>query len=360
MKKFFVPVVALVLVAGALAWWYGRNDGPPVVPSESAETSSGMDARIVFAADFATGDGCATHNSGGCDLYAAEIDWEGNARDVRRVTSAKEAETFPVFSADGSTAYANVVYGGNKWNIEWASLEGAAMGTLIANAAGPAPLPNGDSLVYVTLPGYAISQANFASSSSVGSAHVVNAEEGFHEPHASVNGQVVFYRLFHQGKGSNTAQVVVFDPITGKTTSLSESDGTAHCFWNGTGTGTVCNNTGLYKGLFTIAASGPSLGESALLLRHPTVEQVAAVDPDFAECRGASYAYGTFCDESHMIVTVGCGVETDGVVDTTMSKLGLIDVSADEPTLIPLGKNLADAFGGPGSSSYTVDCMTTP
>ena len=40
----------------------------------------------------------------------------------------------------------------------------------------------------------------------------------------------------------------------------------------------------------------------------------------------------------------------------TMSKLGLVDSSSGAPVLIPLGKNLAAAYGGAGSSSYTVAC----
>lgn len=57
-----------------------------------------------------------------------------------------------------------------------------------------------------------------------------------------------------------------------------------------------------------------------------------------------------------MIITVGCGVEVNGVVDTTMSKLGLVDFSTSPATLVPLGKSLAQAYGGVGSSSYTVAC----
>lgn len=354
MKKFVLPIaVAVAFGAAALLWW-------KVEPVDEPVASPSNGARIVFSADFATGNGCAAHNAGGCDVYAADIDWEGAVSDVRRLTSIDDAETFPTFSADGSTAYANVVRGGKKWSIEWISLADATSGTLMANAASPTPLPDGDSLVYISLPGYTISMADFLAPTTIGNMREVSAEEGFHEPHAGVTGQVVLFRLFDQGRGSNTAQVELFDPATGEVTDVTSSDGTAHCFWHGTGASVVCNNTELFRGLFTVAVAGDSAGASELLLRHPTVEQVAAVDEDFAECRGASYAYGTFCDGSRMIVTVGCGVETDGVVETTMSKLGLLDLSASTPTLVPLGKNLADAFGGPGSSSYTVDCMALP
>ncbi len=92
-------------------------------------------------------------------------------------------------------------------------------------------------------------------------------------------------------------------------------------------------------------------------MKHPTVAQVAALDADFSVCKGVHYAYGTFCDATHLLVTIGCALEIDGVVDTTMSKLGLIDVSVPGSPLRVIGKGLAGAYAGTGSSSYTVDCF---
>lgn len=328
MRQFFIFGMMFVFFLS------GCSEAP------SAETTESF--RIVFAADFATGEGCATHETDGCDLYYAEIDSFATVKQIIRLTTTSEPEVFPVFSTDGLMVYANQTLGKEKNKITWAALDGNDQGTFQESAVGPAPLPDGR-LLYLSIPGFKITIDG----------QTVSENTNYHEPHVSANGQVIFYRLFNAGKGSNTAQVVMYDPITKVFTELTAQDGTAHCFWNGTGTAAVCNNTSLYRGLFNVPIDG-SL--SSLLIEHPTVEEVAALDGDFSSCRSVHYAYGAFCDETHMVVTVGCALETDGVVDTTFSKLGLVDFSTPLPTLHMVGNNLADAFEGMGSSSYTVDC----
>ena len=369
MKKIILFGIFLAIIGvSVIIFWYFKSKmtveqsvsestvSVPIASEVITSDSKTTGAKIVFAADFSTGTGCAAHKSGGCDIYSADIGWNGDVSNVRQLSSDRGVEAFPVFSADGSTVYANNNSKG-KSIIEWISYDGSSKGILIEDATSPAPLLDRNSLVYVALPDYQITTADFLTSTSLTNISTAGIVGEFHEPHTSVTNKVVFTQLFNEGRGSNTAQVKMFDPATNQITSLTPSDGTAHCFWNGTGTSAVCSNAELFNGLFTVDASGSPTAVSKLLIRHPTSSQIAKVDDDFAQCRGASYAYGTFCDATHMIVTVGCGVETDGVVDTTMSKLGLLDMSSTKPELIPIGKYLADAFGGPGVSSYTVDCL---
>ncbi len=330
-------------------------------PAESdiSDTPSSVEetVKIVFAADFATGEGCATHKSGGCDLYTAEIDMEGNVTDVQRLTNEADSEVFPVFSIDGETVYANRVADDGHTDIEWVSVEDGSSGILMKDAVGPAPLPDGNSLVYLSNPGFKITLADFLSPSSLDVPQIFEELAGYHEPHSSAEGKVVFYRLFGQGRGSNTAMAAVFDAQTLEAQDLTSKDGTAHCFWNGTGTAIVCNNTDLYHGPFSIPLDSEPGDSYSLLLKHPSVSEISALDEDFGACKHISYTYGNFCDESHLLIGLNCDLEENGVTDTFMSKLALVDFSASPASVVVVGDKLAEAYGGEGVSSFSVDCQ---
>ena len=358
--------VVLACVIGVVVTM--QHPTSPVSISASSPTTNAADdvstsvtevsypAQIVFGGDFATGDGCAAHKSGGCDLFSANINFSGEVANVTRLTTTPAPETFPAFSADGLTAYATHYRGASSGDVIWAAVDGSGTGTLIKDAIGAAPLPEGKSIVYTSIGESKISMADFISPTEVSNQRAVSVDGDYHEPHANANGLVVMDRLFGAGRGSNTAQAVYFDPATGAVKDLTASNGSAHCFWDGEGVAAYCNNAELFRGMFRIPLDGSGQGKPLTGVKAPNRQQMADLDPDFAACKGVSYAYATFCDATHLITTVGCELETNGVVDTTMSKLALLDISIDPPTILPLGKNLADAFGGPGIASHTVAC----
>lgn len=328
-------------------------------PGSAAEsvTEPAYLAQIVFGGDFATGDGCAAHKSSGCDLYSADINFAGGVANVTRLTTTGAPDVFPAFSSDGSMAYATHYRGVSSGDVIWAAVDGSGTGVLIENAIGAAPLPDGKSIVYTESLGAKIAMADFISPTEIANERAVSADGDYHEPHASsINGLVVMHRLFGAGRGSNTAQPVLFNPTTGEITDLMPSNGSAHCFWDGEGSAVYCNNAELFRGIFKTPIDGSGEGQPLSGVKAPNRQQMSQMDADFAACKGVSYAYATFCDATHLIATVGCELETDGVTDTTMSKLALLDISVAPPTVLPLGKNLADAFGGPGIASHTVAC----
>lgn len=327
--------------------------------SESSSTTpidSVGKAKIVFAADFANGEGCTTHKGFGCDLYTADIGFDGSVKNVLRRTLEDRIEAFPVFSTDGAMVYANRYGGANGGDIEYVSLADGLTGILQTGALGPAVLPDGKTLVYVTASDSNVASASFVTSTSLGDVVMLTTEGDYHEPHASSTGAVLFEKLFGAGRGSNTAQARALIPSTGTMIDLTAADGTGHCFWNASGTKALCNNAEKYHGIFAVPFNGETAGAASLFLSHPTVNQISALDADYEACLGTSYAYGTFCDDEHMIASIGCATDTSAGRDILMSKLGLIDLSTTPPTVYPLGKNLADAFGGPGISSNTVSC----
>lgn len=314
-------------------------------------------AQIVFGGDFATGQGCAGHKSGGCDLFSADINFSGEVANVTRLTTMGGPDVFPAFSFDGATTYGTHYRSSSSGDIIWAAVDGSSTGTLIKNAIGAAPLPNGTSIVYTSSIGSKISMADFVSPTEVSNEREVSADGDYHEPHASsINSLVVMHRLFSAGRGSNTAQPVIFNPATSEIIALTTSNGSAHCFWDGEGLAAYCNNSEQFHGMFKIPLDGSGEDQPLTGVKAPNLQQMSEMDVDFVACKGVSYAYAAFCDVSHLIVTVGCALETNGVVDTTMSKLALLDISVTPPTVLPLGKNLEEAFGGPGISSHTVAC----
>lgn len=346
-KTFALSLIAVAALAGAGC----SSEASSTTPIDGAGK-----AKIVFAADFANGEGCTTHKGFGCDVYTADIGFDGSVENVLQRTSEDRIEAFPVFSTDGKTVYANRYGGKNGGDIEYVSLADGSIGILQTGALGPAVLPDGKTLVYVRASDSNVASASFVTATSLGDAKILTTDGDYHEPHASSTGAVLFEKLSGAGRGSNTAQARALISSAGKMIDLTEADGTGHCFWNASGTKAMCNNSEKYRGIFAVPFDGEAAGSGSLFLSHPTVKQISGIDSDYESCLGVSYAYGTFCDDEHMIVSIGCATDTPTGRDTLMSKLGLIDLSTSPPTVYPLGKNLADAFGGPGISSNTVSC----
>ncbi len=327
----------------------------PSVPEASVQISE--TAAIVFAADFGNNSGCETHNQGGCDIYTANIQLDGTVLDVERRTDNAFEEVFPVFSPDGSMIYANT--SAEKFGIEWIDLSRETSGILQSSARGPVPLPDGKRMIFSSLgKSKALMIADLTSPTSLSNIEQISPEgASYGEPHGAPNGDVIFSKLFGAGRGSNTAQAGVYRLATEEFIDLTEQDGTAHCFWGFGGTSAYCNNAEKFRGIFRIPFTDGVVGTATEGIVPPKLADVLAQDDEYTGCRSVFYAYGTFCDEDHAIVTMGCE-NTDAAGDLTLSvsKLALIDLSTSPVTMYPLGKNLADTFGGVGDSSYTVSC----
>ena len=323
----------------------------PIVESAPAK------AKIVFGADFAKGTGCSTHNSEGCDIYSAEIAMDGSVSAVKQLTTEDRVEAFPVFSADGTMMYTNRFKQAAIGDIEYVSLVDGKTGILQADALSPAPMPDGKTIGYINANGLNVMLGTFATPMSLVGAEALTTDGNYHETHASQSGNLIMSKLFGAGRGSNTAQAKAFNVTTRTMIDLTESDGTAHCFWNWDGSGAMCNNSEKYRGILVIPFDGVTAGAGKTFVTPIAVKKMIAINSDFAACLNVNYAYGTFCDENHMIVTAGCETETPTGRDTLMSQLVLIDFSTSPQTVLPLGKNLSDSFGGPGIASHTVSCM---
>ena len=315
-------------------------------------------ATIVFGADFSNNEGCDGHSNVGCDLYTATMALDGTVSDVTQQTSNDTEESFPAFSADGKTVYANFNTSSTQGNIVWATLADHKNGILETEARGVAPTPDGKHIFFTMLHGSsALMSGDFSSPTTLTNVHQVSTTGKYYEPHASSNGDIAFYNLFGGGRGSNTAQGGIHRPSTGTFLTSTDANGYAHCFWGFGGTSVYCNNTEVYSGIQRISFDGGVVGTAVGAIHNPTIAAMTALDSDYAQCVTTQFAYGSFCDATHLLVTVGCGTRTSTGTDTTMSKLALLVLSSTEnPTIIPLGKNLAESFGGPGTSSYTASC----
>lgn len=332
------------------------NDGASTAVPEAVVEKK---AKIVFAADFANNQGCDGHSNAGCDVYTASIDWSGEVSDVKQQTNNSSQENFPVFAVDGKTVYANADTDNKHGNIEWVTLADQKSGILVSQARGAAPLADGKQIVYVKLDGtLALMVADLATAWSIGTAQQISPTgQRYSEPHVSANGDLVFYQLAGgTDRGSNTAQGGAYLAKDKKFIELTAANGYAHCFWGFDGQTAYCNNLEQYPGISKIVINNGIAEAPVGAIHHPTVAEMTAVDSDYAQCATTQFAYGSFCDATHLLVTVGCGTKTTEGSDTTMSKLALLDLTTGTPKIVALGKNLAAAFGATGTSSYTGSC----
>lgn len=326
------------------------------ISAPSTPTTNAQLAQIVFGADFGNDKGCDTHGNAGCDVFLADITLDGQVTSIKQLTSHNGSEVFPVFSTDAKTIYTNAWSSPKQANIEWIDVASGQTGVLQTGARGLAPLPDGKRAVYAPLTTDSpLMMADLSTPTTLINPTAITGSGDFNEPHASSLGDIVFYQLFGGGRGSNTAQAKIYQLSTGKIIPLNQA-GAAHCFWGVAGTTAYCNNVEIFPGIQSWSFVNGLIGSAIGAIHHPTPTRATIADADYSICKTTSFAYGAFCDTDHLIVTMGCATETATGLDTTMSKLALLDLTQQPPAIIPLGKNLANAFGGPGGSSYTASC----
>lgn len=321
-------------------------------PAEGALDVSSSSARIVFSADFATNGGCADHSeTDQCDLFTANVNLSTGAVDsVVQRTNTTVSESYPAWNPNGTVAYASVFQSYTKKSVSVVNFASGNASTLVASATWPEVSPDGSALLYVTSDTNMLMSAPLLGGGvSVGASEQLTGTSHQEDPEYSPDGSsVVFHQIMSDG-----AHGTVLDLASGKT--VQYSDRTGHCAFSGFGSYTVCDNSrggGLFKRTYTNGV----LGESSLFISDLKPEQIAVYDDVFAQCGGTSFNYPTFCgDDSHVLVSTSCNMDAAGGV--AFSRLFLIDLSGSHPIYRPIGKELAEEFGGSGMSSWTVDCL---
>ncbi len=324
-------------------------------PSSTLSTSppSSTQARLVFASDFATDEGCADHSStDACDLFTANLDLDaGSVDDVKQVTETPEiSESYPVWNPNGMVVYASVFETITQKLINYVDLTTGVTDTLLSLATWPEVSPEGTTLLYVTSDtDRLMSAALTLNGLSISESSALTEENEQGDPDYAPDGHtIILHEILDDG-----AHGVILDTQTGDTATWENKSG--HCAFSPSGTLTVCDNS-KGGGLFARSWINGSLGESSLFLADLKPEALTKYDPVFSSCEGASFNYPTFCgDDEHLLVSTSCNTDTKGTV--SFSRLFFIDLSQTNPIYHPIGLALDEAFDGPGMSSWTVDCL---
>jgi hypothetical protein len=323
------------------------------IDAETPPSSTALTHTIVFAADFSTNGGCADHSdSDDCDLFTATLDLSnGSVSNITQITNTPGvSESYPVWNPNGAYAYASVFQNAKKKYIETVSITNHTASTLLTNATWPEVKPDGSSLLYVASDTNLLMTAPLLSSgTTIGSSARVTNESNQQDPDYSPNGKLI---VFHQ-TGNGGAVGTVYDTTSG--TSTRYADTTGHCAFAPDGITTICDKS-KGGGLFERTYSQGTLGNESEIIHDQSAATLAQYDPAFATCSGTSFNYPTFCsDNNHILVSASCSTSPTTV---SFSRLFLLDLTGAAPIYQPIGKALADTFGGAGKSSWTVDCLS--
>ena len=334
------------------------EDADEKIDSTSVPTAANK-VRVVTAANFAAGDSCYDHYTEGCDLYSAVLDLStGAVSEVTRLTSDPLGEAWPQIASDGRTIaftrFGSSIGSSDAMAVDLLTL---ASRLLVVGASNVSPMPDSASAMVTTMPGFKLKTISLSDANqSLGSESLAT---GVHEPHVSADGTKVAYYATGGGggRGSGTAQAKVY-LVTSKTTvDASEADGSAHCFWNFDGSSLYCNDRN--SGGITVRTVGGNgaIGAQSVGIKFPTVAEMAAADPAYGNgaCQTVSVQYGSFCDKTRVALVAGCvGTTSEGAGEQIFSHAILMDVTTRAIT--PIGARMAEAFGGPGTHSWTTAC----
>lgn len=338
-SRLFLAACALVLLSGA-----GCGNTPS--PNEGAT------ARIIFAANLASGGNCDDRDAeNACDLYGATLDLEtGTPTNVRRVTDTEQSESYPAWNPNGDAAYFTVFHTPRSKDIGYVDLASGETILLLKDAAWATVHPAGNLFLYVSAATDMIMQAVLqADGITLGEAVPLTRVANQQDPDFSRDGR---YVVFHETGGAFT-HGTVYDRETGL--SVSHDTRSGHCTF-GTDGLILCDNA-RGGGIFSRSFENGELGANDLFLADMRPSDIAEYDPDMGECDGTSFNYPTFCgDDDHLLVSASCS--QGGSV--AYSRLFLIVFSEEAPRYLPVGKYIAEAFGGPGNSTWTVDCLAQP
>lgn len=351
LKRFFLGLLALALVGCG-------GPSEPVNETEGLRTQESKIATVVFSSDMESGGECHDHYTEGCDIFSAEVDLStGAVTNIKQLTNDDFADIFPKVSQDGQSVFYTKADGKDDLAME-VSVEGGTPRTLARGANHPFPSADGSQVYFTLTKGYFLAALNLLDSTAV--FQKFDTLMSTHEPQVSPTGFIGFYRSTPgSGRGSNTSQAMVYIPSTGEIVEVSEADGTAHCFWNYDGSALYCNNAGVKDGgifAFPISPEG-EVGEREVAIRFPTVEVLEPLDAQFTdECIITSVAYGSFCDDTHVLLTAACYTadQVDGEREQAYTQVVILDTESGE--YLPVGKNLVEAYGSAEGTTWVGSC----
>ena len=311
---------------------------------------------LAFAADFATGTTCGDEPTGslgaaGCDIYRAKLDPSSYAPlTVERLTTDAVPEVFPSITRDGSRVYFHTLDSKSARSIGFVDAATKARSIVIAGAQYADVFPDGSKLAYSDVTaGYVVSYAALDSAGTkAGASTPLTTFKPSQDPNVGNDGQRVLFHVTGSSPGVYLSDLSGSAPLT-----VSNTSGFGHCALSPSQTKIVCDSaTG--TGLSSWTISGTNVSGPAVAVADPS--NLGALDSDYASCMFTSVDFPSFCDDSHLTLSISC-VGPSGIL---FSKVYLADLATSPATLSPLGATLATAFGGPGKTSWTPHCRVSP
>lgn len=349
--RFLFSVCIFVLFGGVGCIEPVLPDEPALLEESAPPPKELAITRIIFAANLANGKNCNDRNaSNACDLYEATLDLEtGEVANVRQVTNTEQSESHPAWNPNGNIAYFTVFNTPRSKDIGFVDVSTGKTNLLQTNAAWATVHPAGDVFLYVSETTDMLMEAALSrEGTSLKNATPLTGIANQQDPDFSSDGR---YIVFHETGGEMT-HGTVYDRETEQSTSYDTRSG--HCTFGENGLITLCDNA-QGGGIFSRMFANGKLGASELFLADLRPNDIAKYDPVMEDCNGTSFNYPTFCgDDEHLLVSASCN--QGGAV--IYSRLFLIDFSLEVPRYLPIGKHIAEAFDGPGNSTWTVDCIT--
>jgi len=231
--------------------------------------------------------------------------------------------------------------------------ETKARAILLADAQYPAVLGEGARLVFTDVAqGNTLTEATLdATGTMVTARAALTALTPAQDADAARDGTRV---VFHVPGTGAAHGVYLLDPASSEATPITTQKGYGHCALSPSGARVVCDDAS-GGGLHAWDVSGASPVDAGALVADP--KGVGATDPDYATCGATSVDFPSFCDETHLAVSVSCVQLGAGI---TFSKVFLADLGASPPALRALGAEMAAQFGGPGHTSWTPSCRAEP
>ncbi len=334
--KYLLPLLAFTLL------------GSGCVCAEQAS----VERQIAFSADFANGSGCTSaKDAAGCDLYMATITSDGAVLNVTRLTDTTLSESFPDWHPIDNIIYFDSQQSGEKYSppdIHYLIVDTGETDILTKYAAHASVVPTGDAIIYSQKPEHVLTRGSLsASHTTMTDTEVLVAGEDRFEPTVSGDGNLV---VFHEISDTN-AGASIYNIQTEQMTSISTTDGTGHCTMNDAGTLAMCDRkTG--GGLAGTPIVSGEIGTTTPAVADPSIAAIQKLDKDYADCDLASVNFPTFFDDDTLLVTISCHQrDPEGMASPLFAKLFLVELETD--TFIPLGKQLAETYGGAGQDSRT-------
>ncbi len=330
------------------------GDGSTSADSGSSQADTGTNEpgtkRIMFGADFDSNGSCRDHGTNDqCDLYTATLKLsDGTVTDVKRATNTSVSESYPAWNPNLSVAYFTIFKDVRTKDLGYVDLRTGNTGVLISGASWAAVSPDGSTLLYADSNKMLTTASLSGGGLVVGTGAALTGVKEQEDPDYSTDGR---YIVFHEITSTVGAVGQVYDTQTKKTASWGQESG--HCGFGINSLITLCDNStggGIQSRLYHEG----TFGDASLFLADLKASAISVYDSTFAPCQGVSFNYPTFCgDDQHLLVSTSCNQNGE----VTFSRLFLIELTGSTPIYRPIGKTLAETYGGTGKSSWTVACL---